>query len=140
MTAVTGANFRSGEAYWELSGPLPCNRITTCRACRKIIPKNAMVMEMLIHVPSKTVAITNSSNIMRKLLQICLLWRVQEHAQMRMEEYLQGESFIQKHHPQLGMGSGVFRDTKTLLKRMVRISGKLGEYCVHLPQGRRIAQ
>lgn len=44
MTAVTGANFRSGEAYWELSGPLPCNRIATCRACRKTIPKNAMVM------------------------------------------------------------------------------------------------
>lgn len=44
MTAVTGANLRSGEAYWELSGPVPINRITTCRACRKSIAKNSLVM------------------------------------------------------------------------------------------------
>lgn len=44
MTAVTGANFRTGEAYWELSGPSPINRIATCRACRKSITKNSMVM------------------------------------------------------------------------------------------------
>eukprot|EP01031_Cornospumella_fuschlensis_P028514 gene28514-34422_t len=44
MTAVTGANFRSGEAYWELSGPTPINRIATCRACRQSIPKGASVM------------------------------------------------------------------------------------------------
>eukprot|EP01040_Poterioochromonas_malhamensis_P008746 gene8746-9468_t len=44
MTAVTGANFRSGEAYWELSGPTPINRIATCRACKKMIPKNCFVM------------------------------------------------------------------------------------------------
>jgi hypothetical protein len=44
MTAVTGANLRSGEAYWELSGPTPINRIGTCRACRKIIPKGTEVM------------------------------------------------------------------------------------------------
>jgi hypothetical protein len=44
MTAVTGANLRNGEAYWELSGPLPINRMTTCRACKKSILKNAEVM------------------------------------------------------------------------------------------------
>lgn len=44
MTAVSGASFRSGEAYWELSGPLPINRIATCRACKKSIPKNCLVM------------------------------------------------------------------------------------------------
>jgi hypothetical protein len=44
MTAVTGGNFRTGEAYWELSGPLPLNRIATCRACRKSIAKNCLVM------------------------------------------------------------------------------------------------
>lgn len=44
MTAVTGSNLRSGEAYWELSGPLTANRQGTCRACRKIIYKGDMVM------------------------------------------------------------------------------------------------
>lgn len=44
MTAVTGANLRSGEAYWELSGPLPLNRTATCRACRQSITKNSQVM------------------------------------------------------------------------------------------------
>jgi hypothetical protein len=44
MTAVTGANFRTGEAYWELSGPLPINRIATCRACKQSIRVNAQVM------------------------------------------------------------------------------------------------
>ncbi len=39
MTAVSGANLRSGEAYWELSGPLPINRVSTCRACKKTIAK-----------------------------------------------------------------------------------------------------
>ena len=37
MTAVTGANLRGGEAYWELSGPTPINRTVTCRACKKTI-------------------------------------------------------------------------------------------------------
>eukprot|EP00600_Ochromonadales_sp_CCMP1393_P010432 CAMPEP_0174956872 /NCGR_PEP_ID=MMETSP0004_2-20121128/1763_1 /TAXON_ID=420556 /ORGANISM="Ochromonas sp., Strain CCMP1393" /LENGTH=135 /DNA_ID=CAMNT_0016204929 /DNA_START=40 /DNA_END=447 /DNA_ORIENTATION=+ len=44
MTAVTGANLRSGEAYWELSGPMAVNRITTCRACKKTIYKGSKVM------------------------------------------------------------------------------------------------
>jgi hypothetical protein len=44
MTAVTGANLRTGEAYWELSGPLPINRMTTCRACKESILKNTPVM------------------------------------------------------------------------------------------------
>ncbi len=44
MTAVSGANIRTGEAYWELSGPTPINRISTCRACRKSITKNSLVM------------------------------------------------------------------------------------------------
>lgn len=44
MTAVTGANFRTGEAYWELSGPIAINRMASCRACRKTIHKNSMVM------------------------------------------------------------------------------------------------
>jgi hypothetical protein len=44
MTAVTGTNLRNGEAYWELSGPLPANRVQTCRACKKSIMKNSMVM------------------------------------------------------------------------------------------------
>ncbi|KAJ1407247.1 hypothetical protein B484DRAFT_403873 [Ochromonadaceae sp. CCMP2298] len=44
MTAVTGANLRSGEAYWELSGPKPINRLTTCRACKSTIPKGCNVM------------------------------------------------------------------------------------------------
>lgn len=44
MTAVTGANLRSCEAYWELSGPLEINRTTTCRACRQTINKGTSVM------------------------------------------------------------------------------------------------
>ena len=44
MTAVTGANLRSGEAYWELSGPLPINRMSSCRACKGMIAKGANVM------------------------------------------------------------------------------------------------
>ena len=44
MTAVTGANLRSGEAYWELSGPLPINRTVSCRACKKPVYKGDMVM------------------------------------------------------------------------------------------------
>lgn len=44
MTAVTGANLRSGEAYWELSGPVPINRIANCRACKSIIMKGCPVM------------------------------------------------------------------------------------------------
>lgn len=43
MTAVTGANFRTGEAYWELSGPVKVNRIVTCRACKKSIRMNSLV-------------------------------------------------------------------------------------------------
>ena len=43
MTAVTGANYRTSEAYWELSGPTPINRIATCRACRQSIRVNSMV-------------------------------------------------------------------------------------------------
>lgn len=44
MTAVTGANLRSGEAYWELSGPVTINRLTSCRACRQSIMKGASAM------------------------------------------------------------------------------------------------
>ena len=44
MTAVTGANIRSGEAYWELSGPAPINRTVTCRGCRKPVYKGEEVM------------------------------------------------------------------------------------------------
>ena len=44
MTAVTGANLRSGEAYWELSGPVSINRLTNCRACRKSIMKGSSAM------------------------------------------------------------------------------------------------
>lgn len=44
MTAVSGANYRSGEAYWELSGPLPANRHGNCRACKGIIHKGEMIM------------------------------------------------------------------------------------------------
>lgn len=44
MTAVTGANLRSGEAYWELSGPVIANRISTCRACRQSIIKGSSMM------------------------------------------------------------------------------------------------
>ena len=44
MTAVSGANLRSGEAYWELSGPLPANRLGSCRACKKIIYKGENMM------------------------------------------------------------------------------------------------
>ena len=44
VQAVTGANFRSSEAYWELSGPIAINRIASCRACKKTIHKNSQVM------------------------------------------------------------------------------------------------
>jgi len=44
MTAVTGANLRGGEAYWELSGPSPINRTVTCRACKKTIMRGESVM------------------------------------------------------------------------------------------------
>ncbi|MDC3321730.1 hypothetical protein OAV88_03930 [bacterium] len=38
--AFTGANLRSSEAYWELSGPLPIKRNgVSCRSCRKPIYK-----------------------------------------------------------------------------------------------------
>ena len=44
MTAVSGINLRSGEAYWELSGPISINRVSTCRCCRKTINKGSIVM------------------------------------------------------------------------------------------------
>ena len=44
MTAVTGANLRSGEAYWELSGPVVLNRVSTCRACKQAISKGGSAM------------------------------------------------------------------------------------------------
>lgn len=44
MTAVTGANFRTGGEYWELSGPLPINRVGSCRACKGTIYKGEQVM------------------------------------------------------------------------------------------------
>ena len=44
MTAVSGINLRSGEAYWELSGPITINRVSTCRCCRKTINKGSLVM------------------------------------------------------------------------------------------------
>ena len=43
MTAVSGASLRTGEAYWELSGPLPLNRVVTCRACKNSIVKGSLV-------------------------------------------------------------------------------------------------
>lgn len=44
MTAVSGVNLRDGEAYWELSGPLPSIRNgTSCRSCRKVIYKGENV-------------------------------------------------------------------------------------------------
>jgi hypothetical protein len=44
MTAVTGANLRSGEAYWELSGPVCLSRLASCRACRQTIYKGQSAM------------------------------------------------------------------------------------------------
>jgi hypothetical protein len=44
MTAVSGANLRSDEAYWALSGPVAINRSATCRACRESIAKGSLVM------------------------------------------------------------------------------------------------
>ena len=44
MTAVTGANLRGGDAYWELSGPSPINRTVTCRACKKTVMGGESVM------------------------------------------------------------------------------------------------
>lgn len=44
MTAVTGCNIRDGEAYWELSGPLPANRMLNCRVCNKPIYKGSTIM------------------------------------------------------------------------------------------------
>ena len=44
MTAVTGANLRSGEAYWELSGPISINRLSNCRACKNPIYKGHPTM------------------------------------------------------------------------------------------------
>eukprot|EP00501_MAST-03F_sp_TOSAG23-6_P001718 GSMAST32.ASY1.ANO1.1792.1 assembled CDS len=45
MTAFTGVNLRQGGGYWELSGPMPINRSSSsCRACKKVIYKNSMVM------------------------------------------------------------------------------------------------
>ena len=44
MTAVTGCNIRDGEAYWELSGPAPANRIMNCRACKMAIYKGKQIM------------------------------------------------------------------------------------------------
>mmetsp|Transcript_4876 Transcript_4876/g.5010 ORF Transcript_4876/g.5010 Transcript_4876/m.5010 type:complete len:136 (-) Transcript_4876:141-548(-) len=43
MTSVTGVNLRGGNAYWELSGPIPINRISSCRACKKTIHKGSPV-------------------------------------------------------------------------------------------------
>jgi hypothetical protein len=44
MTAVSGVNLRSGEAYWELSGPCVANRHGSCRACKRIILKGDNMM------------------------------------------------------------------------------------------------
>jgi hypothetical protein len=44
MTAVSGCNIRNGEAYWELSGPLPSVRTVSCRACKKTVMKGESVM------------------------------------------------------------------------------------------------
>lgn len=44
MTAVSGASLRSSEAYWELSGPTPANRLLNCRACKKSVYKGSSVM------------------------------------------------------------------------------------------------
>ena len=44
MSTVTGANIRSGEAYWKLPGPLTINRIATCRACKKTINKGSQIL------------------------------------------------------------------------------------------------
>jgi hypothetical protein len=44
MTAVSGANIRTGDAYWELSGPSVLNRSVTCRSCRNTIAKGSVVM------------------------------------------------------------------------------------------------
>ncbi len=43
MTAVSGASLRTGEAYWELSGPLPAVRLVNCRACKKPAYKGSQV-------------------------------------------------------------------------------------------------
>lgn len=44
MTAVSGCNIRTGEAYWELSGPLPSVRTVSCRACKQTVMKGESVM------------------------------------------------------------------------------------------------
>ena len=44
MTAVSGIHFRTGGDYWELSGPLPMNRVSSCRACKGTIYKGDQVM------------------------------------------------------------------------------------------------
>ena len=44
MTSFSGVNIRIGEAYWELSGPLPMNRIVSCRGCKKSIIKGDLAM------------------------------------------------------------------------------------------------
>lgn len=44
MTAVSGFSLRKDEAYWELSGPIPANRILNCRACKKSVYKGQNVM------------------------------------------------------------------------------------------------
>lgn len=43
MTAYGGVNLRTTDAYWELSGPLPCTSAKTCRACKKAIFKGQSV-------------------------------------------------------------------------------------------------
>lgn len=35
---------RSDEAYWKLSGPTVTNRLSSCRACRGLIPKGDRVL------------------------------------------------------------------------------------------------
>ena len=44
MTAYSGANTRSTEAYWELSGPVAVTSSKTCRSCRMTINRGETVM------------------------------------------------------------------------------------------------
>ena len=44
MTAFTGINFRGGEEYWNLSGPVLMARTATCRACKVSVHKGEEVM------------------------------------------------------------------------------------------------
>ena len=43
MTAYGGVNLRQTDAYWELSGPLPCTSAKTCRACKSTILRGESV-------------------------------------------------------------------------------------------------